>query len=358
MNDLSLQSFFNSLCNLPFLSKGGRANVLLFSIFKTLPKGSKIIFPAIMCPSPLLVAEYAGVVPVLADVSKAGLISVDSVKKLILKFDDVSAIVSVNLYGERPDNKSLYNLCHPKNILLIEDAAQWWSPNSLGKDVDVSILSFGSKKIIDCQGGGISLTNNEELFLSIEEKKKKIHYTKIEKIRFLSSFYSRLYYLLAEGEKHIPGTMNKFIFFKEEFRELYFPDESNFPEQLILEKLNLLTNDSSLRYKWAKKYEDFFQQHNLFEAFVHLDKDSGPWRYSVFFQGKDKEGFMSFLRENKVDVSSWYPDLSSLGFNVLKTENSASADFGQKILNFWVEDMNEEKFNKTLNVIKKYKETR
>jgi dTDP-4-amino-4,6-dideoxygalactose transaminase len=352
-----IQHFFSERFHLNNCVIAGRANVILYSIFKTLPQGAKVVFPAIMCPSPLFVALSCGVIPILCDVDvKTGLISEASLNKCLKHNGAVSAVLSVNLYGQRPNNQQIYGLCKKQNILLIEDACQGWSPNTIGKDVDVVVMSFGSKKPFDSNGGGLGITNDRGLFDKICANIQRIVFTNNDKIKSIGYLYHQMYYMLQNWEKVTKGAQKNFVSFHESLEELYFKDMKGVDPELILASLLNFKENLHFRFVFAKKYEEFFADSSIFECFMKLETGVGPWRYGVLFKGQNRDFFMSTLREKNIDVSSWYPSLDKLGFDNggLSLENAHQ--FGEQILNFWVSDISKETFSESLDLIKKFKE--
>lgn len=336
----------------------GRANVLLFSIFKSFPVGSKIIFPAMMCPSPLIVAKHAGMQPVLCDVSlHDGLLDAELVMKMVSEDASIKAVLSVNLYGQRPLNEKMHTFLRSKNVLLIEDTAQGWNPDQIGRDVDVTVFSFGSKKTVDCGAGGLLLTNDQKLIDGVKREMSLISYTNKDRMKELSGLYSKLYYLLQEWEEKDPGAQKQFIHFQDLLKDLYFPDPNVFDEALIFEGIKSYKKNFKDRYSWAKRYEETLKGNPLFSLFMKLEPSSGPWRYSFIYNGKDHDQFVDHLRANKVDVSCWYPSLDKLGFNTHGRILKNSLEFGIKVINLWVSEMSEEKFAATINAIENFKES-
>lgn len=355
--DLEIQKFFSEKCYLDNCVIAGRANVILYSIFKTLPQGAKVVFPAIMCPSPLFVARSCGVVPVLCDVDvKTGLMNKASLEECLKHYGTVSAVLCVNLYGQRPNYQEIYALCKKQNILLIEDACQGWSPNTIGKDVDVVLMSFGSKKPFDSNGGGLGITNNREVFDRICENVQSILFTDNDKIQSLGFFYNKMYYMLQDWGKTTEGAQKNFAGFHEILKELYFKDMKGVDPKLILTSLLNFKENFRSRFVMAKKYEEFFAMTNIFECFMELEADVGPWRYGVLFKGQNRERFMSTLRDKDIDVSSWYPSLEKLGFDNGGLELKNAHQFGEQIVNFWVSDISNEKFSQSLDIIDSYKD--
>jgi dTDP-4-amino-4,6-dideoxygalactose transaminase len=355
--DHALESYFKKEFNQNFTVVAGRANIVLYSFYKTLPPNSKIVFPAVMCPSPLLVAKYAGMIPVLCDVdAKTGLICAETLKKCLDIHPEVKAVLSVNLFGQRPNNKELSKLCKPKNITLIEDGAQGWSPFTLGQDVNLTVLSFGSKKPLDSNGGGIGITNDKELIDRMYKIGQEIQYTSEEKINSISALYGQMYYMLQSWEKVTPGAQKAFVQFTQPLKELYFKSMEGVSILAILRELENHRSNFAKRHELAQKYHLFFSKQPLFTNFMTFDSEIGPWRYGVLYNGKNRDKLLTNLREHKVDVSSWYPSLENLGFERAGVDLTNSKNFGDSIINLWVSDITDESFDKCLNVIEKFKE--
>ncbi|MGK7892411.1 MAG: DegT/DnrJ/EryC1/StrS family aminotransferase [Xenococcus sp. (in: cyanobacteria)] len=95
------------------------------------------------------------------------------------------AIVVVHLYGQTADLDPIVELCNEYNIPLIEDAAEALgatykgkSPGTFGK---VGIFSFNGNKMITTSGGGMLVSDDQELiekarFLATQARDSAAHY--------------------------------------------------------------------------------------------------------------------------------------------------------------------------------------
>lgn len=77
------------------------------------------------------------------------------------------AVIVVNLYGQSADMDSIKNLCDKYNVPIIEDAAESLGATYKGKMSgaigEYGIFSFNGNKIITTSGGGMLVSNNEEM---------------------------------------------------------------------------------------------------------------------------------------------------------------------------------------------------
>jgi dTDP-4-amino-4,6-dideoxygalactose transaminase len=348
--------WFKQKSAIDFVIPAGRANTLLYAFFKTLPENSTVLFPEIMCPSPLFVAELAGVEAQLCDVDMStGLLDVNALKKTVLANpNQISAVLSVNLYGLRPNNHEIYDFCRANNIILIEDAAQGFDLNSLSRDVDFSILSFGTKKTLDLGGGGLLLTRNKVIFSHVIKELSKVVVTEPAMISKLSQDYSTLYYHFQEMETYRSGSQKCFAGFSSLFAELYFPAKDTLDFSLLLSRLRELPKDKEQRLLWVKRYNDLFAKMNDFILLDNLVNNGSYWRYSVLIAEDKRKGFTDYIRERGIDVSCWYTSLEKLGFNHRFMAPKQKNSFGESVLNFWLEDMTNEKFTYLERCIEDY----
>ncbi len=95
------------------------------------------------------------------------------------------AVLVVNLYGQSADMDPLVELCHKYQVPIIEDAAESLggrykgrASGSIGK---IGIFSFNGNKIITTSGGGMLVSDDEELvkkarFLATQAREPVPHY--------------------------------------------------------------------------------------------------------------------------------------------------------------------------------------
>jgi len=80
----------------------------------------------------------------------------------------VSACLPMNTYGFVSDAVRLNKLCEQFNIPLVEDSAEslgsFYKNKHTGSESSLSTISFNGNKVITTGGGGMILTNNENLY--------------------------------------------------------------------------------------------------------------------------------------------------------------------------------------------------
>lgn len=79
----------------------------------------------------------------------------------------VAAVVPMHTFGFPVEIDTLEDICKSHNVPLIEDAAESLGSTYKGKHTgtfgDLGVFSFNGNKTITCGGGGIIVTNDEEL---------------------------------------------------------------------------------------------------------------------------------------------------------------------------------------------------
>lgn len=338
------------------ISIAGRANVFLYSIFSDLKKDTQIVFPAIMCPSPLIVAKMAGCKPLLCDVDDRGIINIESLKNLISSFNDIKAVLAVNLFGQNSCTQELYNLCQSNNILLIEDAALGWSFEDISRYADYTILSFGSKKPIDSGSGGACFFKNQDMLKKIDNKILSLKLKDPKNNLALAEAYSKTYYALQCLNEIKPGAMNLFSQLQDFFFDLYLVEIEKDKLPIINSNIFKIRERALEGVHNCFKYQKYFESHPNFSTFMDFTSTSMIWRYCVSYEGSRRNELLIDLRKNGIDVSSWYPSLAKLGFNQFITNTKNADSFGDKVMNFWIYDISEDYLFNTFRILDRYKE--
>ncbi len=134
--------------------------------------GDEVLIPTITFGATVFPAKYLGANPVFIDVDKNTL-SIDTnllsdFLKIRKKKDSLpKAIVPVDLYGITCNYGDLIALSSEYEIPLICDAAEAvgskYLDRSAGSMGECSILSFNGNKIMTTSGGGMFLTDNQDL---------------------------------------------------------------------------------------------------------------------------------------------------------------------------------------------------
>ena len=142
----------------------GSDALLLALMACDLQPGDEVIVPSFTFFATASAVTRLGGTPVFADIDP-GTFNIDPVHVSQLITDKTRAIIPVNLFGQMAEMKTLNNLVHGKNIVVIEDSAQ-----AIGAELenrrtgtwgDMCALSFYPTKNLGGAGdGGMVVTNN------------------------------------------------------------------------------------------------------------------------------------------------------------------------------------------------------
>ena len=144
-----------------FVNSGSSACLLALAALD-LPKGSKIITPALTFSTTLAPIIQLGFKPIFIDSNLTSYVpTIDEILDAIT--EDTRAIMIPNLIGNKPDwslLKAGLELIDRKDIKLIEDSAD---TVTYTKDSDVSTTSFYASHVITAGGmGGMVMFNNKK----------------------------------------------------------------------------------------------------------------------------------------------------------------------------------------------------
>lgn len=108
----------------------------------------------------------------------------ESLKEAFKKYK-AKAVIVVHLYGQSADVDEIKRICDENGAVLIEDAAESLGTTYKGKQTgtfgDFGIYSFNGNKIITTSGGGMLVSNNEEMikksrFWATQSRDQARHY--------------------------------------------------------------------------------------------------------------------------------------------------------------------------------------
>tara|TARA_R100001509_G_scaffold153709_1_gene114799 strand:- start:1351 stop:2493 length:1143 start_codon:yes stop_codon:yes gene_type:complete len=144
-----------------FVNSGSSACLLALAALN-LPKGSKIITPALTFSTTLAPIIQLGYEPIFLDSNLTSYVpDVEDILKLVTP--EVKAIMIPNLIGNKPDwslLKAGLELIERKDIVVIEDSAD---TVTYTKDTDVSTTSFYASHVITAGGmGGMVMFNDKQ----------------------------------------------------------------------------------------------------------------------------------------------------------------------------------------------------
>lgn len=143
--------------------------------------GSSFTFMASLNP-----IFYERCEPILIDSDESWNLSPKLLKKAInLAPKKPKALIVTHLYGQAAKMDEILEICQNENIKVIEDAAEalggFYKDKALGTLGDAGVYSFNGNKIITTSGGGMLVSNDENLvkkarFLSTQAREPLLHY--------------------------------------------------------------------------------------------------------------------------------------------------------------------------------------
>lgn len=114
---------------------------------------------------------YEGGIPVFIDSDlETWNMDPQALEQTLIKYGErVKAVIVVHLYGLSADLDKIVELCKKYKVALIEDAAESLGTHYKGKHTgtfgEFGVFSFNGNKIITTSGGGMLVSDNEEMIL-------------------------------------------------------------------------------------------------------------------------------------------------------------------------------------------------
>lgn len=133
-------------------------------------EGDEVIVPDLTFIATANAVKLCGAKPVLVDIKPSDLtIDPQGFKKAITK--RTKAIIPVHVSGRSADMESIIKIADDKNILVIEDAAEAfmsrYKKKFLGTFGKTGCFSWSSAKIITTGQGGVVVTDDKNLYLTL-----------------------------------------------------------------------------------------------------------------------------------------------------------------------------------------------
>ena len=129
-------------------------------------KDDVVIVPSLSFMATIDAVIMAGGTPVVIDVDESYTMDINQLEEAIEKYNP-KAVIPVHLFGQTADMDRIKELCKPKNIVILEDAAQAHGAEYKGKKAgslgDISAFSFYASKNVAMGEGGAILTNSPYL---------------------------------------------------------------------------------------------------------------------------------------------------------------------------------------------------
>jgi dTDP-4-amino-4,6-dideoxygalactose transaminase len=168
----------------------GTAALHLALILLGVGPGDEVLVPSFTFAATANVVTYVGATPVLVD-SEAATWNIDPdlmaerIKAGAARGKVPVAVITVDLYGQCADYDPILATCEEYGIPIIEDAAEALGASYKGRAAGsfgkLSAFSFNGNKIITTSGGGMLVSDSEELieqarYLSTQARQPVVHY--------------------------------------------------------------------------------------------------------------------------------------------------------------------------------------
>jgi len=281
----------------------GTAALHLALLALDIKENEEVILPALSFIAPANAIKYVGAYPVFIDVEesskqmdcellkdflsnqceqKDGNIINKNTKRI------VKAILPVHLLGHSVDMDVLCEIADQYNLTIVEDMAESlgasYKGEKVGKKGEIACLSFNGNKVITAAGGGMVLTDNEEI---------------AKKVKYLSTQA------------------------KDDAKEYYHKEVgynyrlSNVHAAIGLAQMECLDDYVEKKRKVAQRYSESFKKNEkiLYPIESPVER-SIFWLYTIFLQkdtNKEKSRkLISFLKEKDIQSRCLWHPLSQL----------------------------------------------
>lgn len=131
-------------------------------------KGDVVFVPSLTFSATCNPVVYENATPVFIDSERdTWNMSPEALRKAFEKYQNPKAVIVVHLYGTPAKLDEIMEICKEHNVPLIEDAAESLSSTYKGKHTGtfgrIGIYSFNGNKIITTSGGGMLVSDEEEI---------------------------------------------------------------------------------------------------------------------------------------------------------------------------------------------------
>ena len=305
-----LNNKISELChvNHTILTSSGSAALITALKASNIPLNSEVIIPSICCPAVLFAIQWSGYIPVLSDINLDNYsLGVSEVEEQLTS--QTKAILAVHNYGHYCQIDKLIELCRKYNLLLIEDACLamggTYKNKPLGSYGDISIVSFGYDKIIDCHYGGALLTNNNQYFESAQN--------------FINT---NPFFAFNEGLNH---------------------------QSIILNKLNNIEHSIKKRQENSELCDRLLKSEQCIK--LPFKEDILYWRYPVLVK-KNRDSLIKFALKSDIILPTHYKSLHQFSTGLFRER---AQYVSEHIINIFIRpDTPKEQIIKTINLINEF----
>lgn len=262
--------------------------------------GDEVIVPTLTFVATANVVRYCGADPVFIDCDQETLCLDVEKLKLFLEMEctrkndgytynmvsgrRIKAILVVHIFGHPVEMDDVIELCQLYNIDIVEDATESLGSEYKGKKTcsfgKLACLSFNGNKIITTGGGGMVLTNDEELARRVKHLSTQARIDPIEYEHNEIGYNYRLTNIQAAMGVAQMESLDKFIATK---------------RKNALRYRNLLSNSGCLEFLWEKPWVM-----------------SNFWFYTIKVSTLHKRALIDYLLSNNIQVRPMWKPIHTL----------------------------------------------
>ncbi len=129
--------------------------------------GDEVIVPDFTFVACAFAVSYTGATPIFVDCADDLNINVDLIEAKITSKTKV--IMGVHIYGRKCNMDKIIEIARTHNLKTIEDISE--APGLKLSDANIAVYSLQSSKVINCEEGGILVTNSVEIYEEVSEMK-------------------------------------------------------------------------------------------------------------------------------------------------------------------------------------------
>ena len=132
--------------------------------------GDEVIVPPYTFVAPIEAAFLAGALPIFAEIDESLCLGPEGIEAAVTP--RTKAVLLIHMCGAAADLEGILAVCKKHNLVLLEDCGQAMGASYKGKSVGLhgaaGAFSFDYFKITTCGEGGVTITNNEEIYKKID----------------------------------------------------------------------------------------------------------------------------------------------------------------------------------------------
>ena len=205
VNDFEMKVAEYAKCKGAVSSQNGTSGLHIALVVCGVTKDNEVIVPSLTFIAAVNPVKYIGAEPIFMDCDDSLTMDVDKLKafcetecsfvdgKLInnLTKKHIKALIVVHVFGNMADMEDIINVANKYNLKVIEDATEAigtyyiegkYKDKHAGTIGDIGVYSFNGNKIMTTGGGGMIVSDNEELLtrakhFTTQAKSDELHYT-------------------------------------------------------------------------------------------------------------------------------------------------------------------------------------